>query len=166
MGSGAETENLPGFVVLMSSGKGGQMQPIAARQWSAGILPSRFQGVKFNSIGDPVLYISNPRGYRAQRHRRRSIEAINALNRHSTQATGGSGDSDAHRAVRDGVSDAGERARPGGHVARSRRACWTCTARSRATDRLRRIVCSRGAWPSAACGSFSFITAIGTITAA
>ena len=62
-GLGAETENLPGFVVLMSAGKGGQMQPIAARQWSAGILPSRFQGVKFNSIGDPVLYIQEPAGH-------------------------------------------------------------------------------------------------------
>ena len=45
-GLGAETENLPGFVVLLSQGKGGQMQPIAARQWSAGILPSKFQGVQ------------------------------------------------------------------------------------------------------------------------
>ena len=53
-GLGAEAENLPGFVVLVSQGKGGQMQPIAARQWSAGILPSKFQGVKFNSVGDPV----------------------------------------------------------------------------------------------------------------
>src|SRR5215472_16264045 len=48
-GLGAEAEDLPGYVVLMSAGKGGQMQPIAARQWSAGLLPSRFQGVKLNS---------------------------------------------------------------------------------------------------------------------
>src|SRR5437764_2524838 len=79
-GLGAETENLPGFVVLMSAGKGGQMQPIAARQWSAGILPSKFQGVKFNSIGDAVLYIKNPGGLSAG-IQRDSIEAINALNR-------------------------------------------------------------------------------------
>ena len=52
-GLGAETDNLPGFVVLMSTGKGGQMQPIAARQWSAGFLPSKFQGVKFNAVGNP-----------------------------------------------------------------------------------------------------------------
>jgi hypothetical protein len=78
-GLGAETEDLPGYVVLMSSGKGGQMQPIAARQWSAGFLPSKFQGVKLNSIGDPVLYINNPDGLsaKAQRH---SIAAINQLN--------------------------------------------------------------------------------------
>ena len=59
-GLGAETEDLPGFVVLLSAGRGGQMQPIAARQWSAGMLPSKFQGVKLNSVGDPVLYIENP----------------------------------------------------------------------------------------------------------
>jgi Protein of unknown function (DUF1501) len=79
-GLGAETENLPGFVVLMSSGKGGQMQPIAARQWSAGILPSRFQGVKFNSVGDPVLHIKTPAGMSADMQKD-EIDAINALNR-------------------------------------------------------------------------------------
>jgi hypothetical protein len=79
-GLGTESEDLPGFVVLLSSGRGGQMQPIAARQWSAGILPSRFQGVKLYSVGDPVLYIQNPSGLSAGLQRD-SIEAINALNR-------------------------------------------------------------------------------------
>ena len=78
-GLGAETEDLPGFVVLLSAGRGGQMQPIAARQWSAGLLPSRFQGVKLNSIGDPVLYIQNPHGMNAALQKD-SIDAINALN--------------------------------------------------------------------------------------
>ncbi|PYR13434.1 MAG: sulfatase, partial [Acidobacteria bacterium] len=58
---------------------GGQMQPIAARQWSAGILPSRFQGVRFNSVGDPVLYITNPRGV-SRDMQKDSIDTINALN--------------------------------------------------------------------------------------
>jgi hypothetical protein len=79
-GLGAETENLPGFVVLTSAGKGGQMQPIAARQWSAGLLPSRFQGVKFNSIGDPVLHIQNPPRV-TKEDQRDAITAVNALNR-------------------------------------------------------------------------------------
>ena len=61
-GLGSEAEELPGFVVLTSLGKGGQNQPIAARQWSAGFLPSRFQGVALRSKGDPVLYLSNPPG--------------------------------------------------------------------------------------------------------
>src|SRR5436190_20238250 len=78
-GLGAETENLPGFVVLISEGKGGQMQPIAARQWSAGVLPSRFQGARFNSVGEAVSYITNPRGV-SPAMQRDSIQAINALN--------------------------------------------------------------------------------------
>src|SRR5712692_7622575 len=79
-GLGADTEDLPGFVVLTSAGRGGQMQPIAARQWSAGILPSKFQGVKLNSIGDAVLYIQNPPGVSTE-IQRDSIEAVNKLNR-------------------------------------------------------------------------------------
>ena len=83
-GLGAETENLPGFVVLVSQGKGGQMQPIAARQWSAGVLPGRFQGVRFNSSGDAVSYITNPRGV-STAIQGDSIKAINALNRLNDQ---------------------------------------------------------------------------------
>src|SRR5262249_45360402 len=79
-GLGSEAKDLPGFVVLHSAGKGGQMQPIAARQWSAGILPSKYQGVKLNSIGNPVLYIENPPGVNADTQRD-SIDAINKLNR-------------------------------------------------------------------------------------
>ncbi len=61
-GLGAETDDLPGFVVLVSLGRGGQNQPIAARQWSAGLLPSRFQGVQLRGKGDPVLYLGNAAG--------------------------------------------------------------------------------------------------------
>jgi hypothetical protein len=79
-GLGAETQDLPGFVVLLSAGRGGQMQPIAARQWSAGLLPSRFQGVKLNSIGDAVLHIKNPPGMNATMQKD-SIDTINVLNK-------------------------------------------------------------------------------------
>ncbi len=64
-GLGTETDELPGFVVLTSVG-GGQSQPIAARQWHSGFLPSRFQGVQFHSAGDPVLYVRNPDGVSRQ----------------------------------------------------------------------------------------------------
>jgi hypothetical protein len=86
-GLGAETEALPGFVVMFSSGRGGQNQPIAARQWSAGMLPGKYQGVKFNSVGDPVLYIHNPAGI-GEALQKKSIDAVNALNRvqHKTLA--------------------------------------------------------------------------------
>jgi hypothetical protein len=78
-GLGAETQDLPGFVVMMSSGRGGQNQPIANRQWSAGMLPSKFQGVKFNSVGDPVLYVRNPPGV-SNDMQKDSIDAVNRLN--------------------------------------------------------------------------------------
>src|SRR5437879_7927898 len=79
-GLGADTEELPGFVVLISQGRGGQMQPIAARQWHSGFLPSRFQGVKFQSKGDPVLYIKNPPGVSAGAQRE-IVDVVNQLNR-------------------------------------------------------------------------------------
>lgn len=63
-GLGSETEDLPGFVVMTSVG-GRNPQPIASRQWSAGFLPSRYQGVEFNSSGDPVHYVRNPAGVSA-----------------------------------------------------------------------------------------------------
>ena len=50
-GLGSEAEDLPGFVVLVSTGKGRSPQPIAARQWGSGFLPSRFQGVPVRGQG-------------------------------------------------------------------------------------------------------------------
>ncbi|MBI1311957.1 DUF1501 domain-containing protein [bacterium] len=78
-GLGAETDNLPGFVVMTSVG-GGQSQPIAARQWHSGFLPSRFQGVEFQSQGDPVHYVTNPPGVSSDQQRD-IIDAVQALNR-------------------------------------------------------------------------------------
>jgi hypothetical protein len=79
-GLGSESNNLPGFVVLTSLGKFGQAQPIAARQWHSGFLPSRFQGVEFRSKGDPVLYLNRPKGVSADRQRD-VVDAVQALNR-------------------------------------------------------------------------------------
>jgi len=78
-GLGQETENLPGYVVLTSVGKGGQAQPIAARQWHSGFLPSRFQGVQFHSTGAPVLYLNRPDGVPLE-HQENLVETINTLN--------------------------------------------------------------------------------------
>ena len=79
-GLGSEAADLPGFVVLTSLGKGGQNQPIAARQWSSGFLPSRYQGVHLRGKGDPVLYLSNPAGV-TNEQQSADVSAINALNR-------------------------------------------------------------------------------------
>ena len=77
-GLGSEGENLPGFVVLTSVG-GGQSQPIAARQWHSGFLPSQYQGVRLRSKGDPVLYINNPKGVSTDRQKD-VIDTIKNLN--------------------------------------------------------------------------------------
>jgi hypothetical protein len=77
-GLGAETENLPGFVVLTSAGRSGA-QPVSARQWSSGFLPSKFQGILFQSRGEAVHYVGNPEGV-CQSTQRQVVEEINRLN--------------------------------------------------------------------------------------
>ena len=57
-GLGSETENLPSFVVMLTKNSFNQAQPIYDRLWGSGFLPSRFQGVKLRSQGDPVLYLN------------------------------------------------------------------------------------------------------------
>jgi hypothetical protein len=79
-GLGAETDELPGFVVLTSIGGRKGDQPIASRQWSSGFLPSRFQGVEFNSAGEPVHYVRNPAGV-SDSLQRASVETIKYLDR-------------------------------------------------------------------------------------
>ncbi|REJ69870.1 MAG: DUF1501 domain-containing protein [Planctomycetota bacterium] len=83
-GLGSDSDNLPGFVVLTSVGQHGQAQPIAARQWHSGFLPSRYQGVEFRSTGDPVLYVGNPQGVDAAAQND-VVEAVNELNREYDQ---------------------------------------------------------------------------------
>ncbi len=77
-GLGAETQDLPGFIVLNSAGKFG-LQPISARQWSSGVLPSRFQGIAFQSRGDAVHYVGNPDGV-CQSTQRQVVEEIKRMN--------------------------------------------------------------------------------------
>lgn len=78
-GLGAETQDLPGFVVMVSTGKYGQSQPIASRQWHNGFLPSRFQGVEFRSTGDPVMYVATPPGV-SREQQSDVVSAVNSLN--------------------------------------------------------------------------------------
>ncbi len=78
-GLGSDAADLPGFVVLTSLGRGGQNQPIAARQWASGFLPSRFQGVHLRGKGDPVLYLGSPPGVTRGRQRD-VVDAVNSLN--------------------------------------------------------------------------------------
>ncbi|MCA9077794.1 MAG: DUF1501 domain-containing protein [Planctomycetaceae bacterium] len=77
-GLGAETEELPGFIVLTSEG-GGQSQPISSRQWHSGFLPSRFQGVQMHSTGSPVHYVESPSGV-TREQQREVIDAVSRIN--------------------------------------------------------------------------------------
>lgn len=77
-GLGSETEELPGFVVLTSAGRTGQ-QPVSARQWSSGLLPSKFQGIQFQSKGDAVHYLGSPDGV-CQSTQRQIVDEVNRLN--------------------------------------------------------------------------------------
>jgi hypothetical protein len=79
-GLGSETENLPSFVVLLSTNTFHQAQPLYDRLWGSGFLPSEFQGVKFRSQGDPVLYLNDPTAGSA-RERRAMLDRLAKLNR-------------------------------------------------------------------------------------
>ena len=79
-GLGSENKDLPGFVVMVSQGSGKpSAQPLYDRLWGSGFLPSRYQGVKFRSVGDPVLYLSNPQGFNDS-SRRHFIDDLVKLN--------------------------------------------------------------------------------------
>ncbi len=78
-GLGSETDSLPGFVVLVSQGKGGGAQPVSARQWASGFLPGKFQGVQFQTKGDAVHYVGSPEGV-CQSTQRLVVDEIQRLN--------------------------------------------------------------------------------------
>ncbi|MEZ6134038.1 MAG: DUF1501 domain-containing protein [Pirellulaceae bacterium] len=75
-GLGSTNENLPAFCVLVTKNKGGQ--PLYARLWGSGFLPSNHQGVQFRAGQDPVLYLNNPDGVSRQ-SRRALLDRINEL---------------------------------------------------------------------------------------
>ena len=78
-GLGSENRDLPGFVVMVSSGTGRNGQPLYDRLWGSGFLPTRYQGVKFRSNGDPVLFLSDPDGI-DRNARRRFLDDLGQLN--------------------------------------------------------------------------------------
>ncbi|WP_395748984.1 DUF1501 domain-containing protein [Prosthecobacter sp.] len=80
-GLGCESRDLPAFVVMVSRGSAARpADPLYARLWGSGFLPSNHQGVALRSSGDPVLYLSNPEGMDAAT-RRDELDVIAALNR-------------------------------------------------------------------------------------
>ena len=87
-GLGTENEDLPAYVVMTSWGTGRPNdQPLYDRLWGAGFLPTQHQGVKFRNSGDPVLYLSDPKGIN-RRMRRDMLDEIAKLNRKDRQVVG------------------------------------------------------------------------------
>ncbi len=83
-GLGSENHNLPGFVVLLSGGK----FPDAGKSvWGSGFLPSIYQGVQCRSVGDPVLFLSNPPGI-DRPLRGEVVDAVAAIDRMTHSETG------------------------------------------------------------------------------
>lgn len=85
-GLGSPNKNLPGYVVIISKGPG-QSQALYSRLWGSGFLPSKHQGVKFRAAGDPVLYLSNPKGIDGDT-RRRMLDKIAAINQQRYEEVG------------------------------------------------------------------------------
>ncbi len=87
-GLGSEAEDLPAFLVLISHGSGKDSnQGLLERLWGSGFLPSSHQGVKLRSQGDPVLYLSDPKGIN-RGLRRQMLDSIAQLNREQFQQSG------------------------------------------------------------------------------
>ncbi len=87
-GLGTENSDLPAFIVLISQGSAKRdTQALFSRLWGTGFLPSEHQGVTFRSSGDPVLYLSNPKGINREL-RRNMLDAMAALNEKQHQYYG------------------------------------------------------------------------------
>ena len=84
-GLGSENKNLPDFVVLLSRGYAGG-QPLYAKLWGNGFLPSQHQGVMFRSGDDPVLYLNDPKGI-GRDSRRRMLNYLEKLHQHQYDKT-------------------------------------------------------------------------------
>lgn len=95
-GLGSMNDDLPAFVAMVTAGKGGQ--PLYDRLWGSGFLPTRYQGVKFRSVGDPVLYLSDPPGLDKEA-RRRMLDDLAKLNELNLARFGRSGDINSDLAV-------------------------------------------------------------------
>jgi hypothetical protein len=77
-GLGSENKNLPAFIVLVSK-NASRDQPLYARLWGNGFLPSQHQGVQFRSGKDPVLFLNNPEGYDGE-DRKEMLQYLSQLN--------------------------------------------------------------------------------------
>ena len=160
-GLGSMNQDLPTFVVMVSSRGGNQVYD---RLWGNGFLPSEYQGVKFLSTGDPVLYLSNPGGV-DRSARRRFLDALGQAQPAGPGGVRRPGDGHAHRPVRDGLPHAGLGA--GAHRPVGRAGVDLRALRARfedARDVRGQLPAGPAAWRSATCASSSSSTGVGTCT--
>ena len=85
-GLGSDNQNLPTFIVLVSK-NGAKDQPLYARLWGNGFLPSKHQGVQFRAGKDPVLFLNNPEGYDGS-DRKEMLDYLSKLNKLQNEAYG------------------------------------------------------------------------------
>ena len=165
----ARTQNLPAFVVMISQAtrEHDGSAALLRRLWGSGFLPSSYQGVQFRSSGDPVLYLVEPARHRPRRPRAADARRLSrSSTRCSTTTIGDPEIAHAHRAIRDGLPHADERAGADRSVEGAR--STSRDVRPRVAQRRAPsppTACWRAGWPSAACASCSSSTAAGTSTA-
>ena len=116
-GLGSMNHDLPSFIVLVSVNQADQ--PLYARLWGSGFLDSKYQGVQLRPGKDPVLYLSNPDGI-CRSGRRAMLEKLEHAQPSPVRTGTRSRNRLTHRAVRDGVSHADERARRHESIERNR----------------------------------------------
>jgi hypothetical protein len=161
-GLGAANKNLPAFIVMISNGKESD-QPLYTRLWGSGFLPSEYQGVQFRGVGDAVLYLSNPPGVDATA-RRRVLDGLAKLNAKQYQAF-----ADPEINTRIAQYEMGFRMQTSvpelTDISKEpENVLEMYGADVKKPGRSPTIACWRAAWPSATCGSSSFIIVAGTST--
>ena len=85
-GLGTMNENLPSYVVMHARSRFPE-QSLFSRLWGTGFMPSDHQGILLRSQGDPVLYLSNPKGVN-RKDRRVQLDTLAALNQQQHEKFG------------------------------------------------------------------------------
>jgi hypothetical protein len=85
-GLGSENQNLPGFCVLLSKGRGNG-QGVYSKLWTNGFLDSKYQGVQFSNSEERVLYLNDQMGL-SKADRRKMLDHLSELNANNYDEVG------------------------------------------------------------------------------
>ena len=161
-GLGSESQNLPGYLVLISD-DGHGLEGAGSSLWSSGFMPSTYRGVSFRNSGDPVLHLSSPKGISRLTQQAR-LDVLRDLNQFHQQSTG-----DMEIASRIASYEMAFRMQTAApelldfsqETARTLRCTGWILIKHGPLDQ---IVCCAGGWWSVASDSYIWSTAHGTIT--